>query len=609
MEAVRRRIAAIFTLLKGRWDTMVVLAVAFGLLSFAIVAPAISGTLALFLRSTGKASVGNFEIASFLLSPAGFAAIIGVGALLIATAWLRVAVFQTALGDRRLTWWQVVLSVARRLPRVLELGLRQAIRLFLLALPFAAAVGAVYLTLWRGRDLNGLIVMKPPVFWWGAVIAVALVAAYAVLAVRLLLRWSLALPALLFEPGVAPARAMSLSVERTRGRLMRTAGAFLLWLGAMLLLATAVFLPLRLLAAVLLGGLGSGLPAILAATALLLGLHAAVAALLDIIGISSFAALFLSLYRDMGGASEAAAHRQTVAVLDPADTPRMKWSGVTVGLILLLLAAWAAQRLLSLPRLSERLEVTAHRAGGGVAPENTIAALERAIRDKADWAEIDVQLTRDGAMVIAHDYDFVRIGGPATKIQDMSLAEVRAVDAGRRFGSQFAGEKVPTLDEMTSAAGTRIRLNIELKPHGAADVEPLTRGVLEAVRHAEMVDRVRLCSQSYDAMQLARRLEPRIATGFIAGAALGDLPRLKVQFLMVNQKMAKRRLTDSAGVQGIAVHAWTINDPAMVAPLLDEGVANIITDNVAAVRGQLDAIRELPPAQRLLLRFRNLLAH
>ena len=85
-------------------------------------------------------------------------------------------------------------------------------------------------------------------------------------------------------------------------------------------------------------------------------------------------------------------------------------------------------------------------------------------------------------------------------------------------------------------------------------------------------------------MQFARQLEPRLTTGYIAGAALGDLSKLKVQFLMVNQKMAKRRLTDAAGVEGIAVHAWTINDPALVGPLLDEGVSNIITDNAAAMR-------------------------
>ena len=502
MQTVPAELREIAGVLRRRGAALVAVAVAFGLISFALLAPAVSGTLALFLKRTGKASVGNFEIAAFLLSPTGFAAVVGVAALAITTVYLRLAAFQTALARPRLTWWQVILSLVRHLAPVLVLGVRQALWLFAVALPFAAFIGGVYLLLWRGKDLNALMVMKPPVFWWGAGIAGALLLVYALLALRLLIRWMFALPIVLFGNGATPAQAMKLSADMTRGGVMRLAGSLAGWLAIMLVGSFVVLLPLMWASNLILGGIGTSLAVVLPTTAAILAVHGAVAALLDVISVSSFSALVLSLYRSHGGSVPRPEGTGRGAAADPADTPAVRWSGTSVGLILLLLAVWAAHALLSLPHLNEDIEITAHRAGGGVAPENTIAALTHAIRDGAEWAEIDVQRTSDGALVIAHDYDFVRIGGPARKIADMTLEEVRTVDAGRHFDPQFAGEKIPTLDEFTSAAGAQIRLNIELKPHGDADVEPLTRGVVEAVRRAGIVDRCRLCSQSYEACSL-----------------------------------------------------------------------------------------------------------
>jgi glycerophosphoryl diester phosphodiesterase len=116
------------------------------------------------------------------------------------------------------------------------------------------------------------------------------------------------------------------------------------------------------------------------------------------------------------------------------------------------------------------------------------------------------------------------------------------------------------------------------------------------------VDRCRLCSQSYESLQLARQLEPRLEVGFIAGAAVGDLTKLDVNFLMVKSSLATRQFVDRARLGNIAVHAWTVNDPGQVGPLLDAGVANIITDDPARIRARTEEIGALSTIQRLLLR-------
>jgi glycerophosphoryl diester phosphodiesterase len=153
----------------------------------------------------------------------------------------------------------------------------------------------------------------------------------------------------------------------------------------------------------------------------------------------------------------------------------------------------------------------------------------------------------------------------------------------------------------------RIRLNIELKPHGRADEEPLVEGVVALLRDRNLLARSRICSQSYQAIQHARKLAPEVEIGFIAANALGDLSKLRVNYLMVARELATRELVERARLRQIEVHPWTINDPKWVAPLLDAGCANIITDDPARLRARLEEIRQLGTVDRLLLRAREVL--
>jgi len=130
----------------------------------------------------------------------------------------------------------------------------------------------------------------------------------------------------------------------------------------------------------------------------------------------------------------------------------------------------------------------------------------------------------------------------------------------------------------------------------------LTRRVLAELRQANMVPRCRLCSQSYESLQLARQLEPELPVGYIVATSVGDPTKLEANFLMIKSNLATRQFVDRASLRGIAIHAWTVNDPAQVAPLLDAGVANLITDDPAGIRARLDEIRALSPPERLLLR-------
>lgn len=109
------------------------------------------------------------------------------------------------------------------------------------------------------------------------------------------------------------------------------------------------------------------------------------------------------------------------------------------------------------------IDVIAHRGASAYAPENTLAAFELAVEQGADWFELDCTLSKDGAVIVIHDDDVERTTGTPGKVRDLTLSEVKALDAGLWFDAAFAGEKMPTLEESLDLAKDRIGVYIEIK--------------------------------------------------------------------------------------------------------------------------------------------------
>jgi glycerophosphoryl diester phosphodiesterase len=592
--------------LRGRVRPLVAFSLVSKLVAVLVVGPVSAALLRLFLQQWGRCSVGNFELASFLLSPIGAAASVTLGTIGVAAIYVELAGLLLLLADEHPSIRRTLGHLVRRLRSLCVLARHQVAWYVLLALPFLVAACSVLFWLWSGKDVNGLIVLRPPVFWIGAGIAGGLSVVYGVLALRLFLRWLLSVPALLLSDDTSAKQAMAVSGEAGRGQTRRLLAGLVGWLLLQLVLGAVILVPLRILSDTLLDRIGTSLAVVLPVTGLVLVIHAIAAATLSVLATTTLAGLLLSYFAALRGVDLAEA-KPRIAEAQARRSPSVRLVGLVVcGLLMVSVSTSAA--LLSALELRDDVEITAHRAGATVAPENTVAAIRRAIEDGADWAEIDVQLTADRAVVVIHDSDLRRVGSRPGRIGQMTLAEVQQVDVGNWFDPAFAGERVPTLDEVIAAAGDGIRLNIELKPHGEDEVNKLVGETLGSVRRAGILDRCRICSQSYAALGLAKELEPEVEVGFIAGAALGDLSALQVDFLMVSVRLTTRRLVDRARARGIAVHAWTVNDPDQLLRLLDRGVTNVITDDVAAMKARLAEIRELHPAARLLLRTRNLLA-
>jgi glycerophosphoryl diester phosphodiesterase len=599
-------------LVRGKLVSLALFSLVCKAIHFAILAPVAASILQLFLQRWGRASVGNFEIASFLLSPSGVIGMCIVGGITLAMLYVEIAGLMQIMLKYSCAGWSHRVSYGQLFLRLLRVGAIQLSIGFVVALPFALLVYVIYQWLWSDRDLNGLIVLKPAEFWWGVGLASLVVTTLAILLAAIFIRGLFAPVIILCEQEASPWRALSTSARLTKPRSSLITKGLAIWFVAQL---AGSFGVLALLHFLLLRFLDHEWPSLTTAalvTGICLSIETVVGILLSVVSNIGFAATVLglhpwdgidedsSLLKTVKGESGASQQPQSAVRLIP-----VRW-WILAGSASLAVSATAVSFWISDTfKLTDRISITAHRAGAAYAPENTLAALRRAMEDQAGWAEIDVQLTADEELVVMHDTDLARIGGGTAQVGKSTLAQIQSLDVGSLFSEEFRGERVPLFREVLETARGRIRLNVELKPHGSSDTSLLVHRVVSAIQESKMVDQCRICSQSYEGIQLAKVLEPKIEIGFIVSTSLGDSTRLDVDYLMVSHGKITRSLVERAQARGVQIHAWTVNDPRLVLKLVDAGVSNIITDDVIRIGKQIEAIQSLRPMERLLLRAKN----
>ncbi|MEM1178128.1 MAG: glycerophosphodiester phosphodiesterase family protein [Acidobacteriota bacterium] len=237
---------------------------------------------------------------------------------------------------------------------------------------------------------------------------------------------------------------------------------------------------------------------------------------------------------------------------------------------------------------SQAPKVIAHRGFSGQAPENTLVAIRQAIEIGADMVEIDVTLTRDGHVIVLHDETLERTtdgGGAALETQ---LADIQKLDAGSWFDARYAGEKVPTLQEVLDLVTDRILLNIEIKHEAVTDA--VEGGIAQKVHRlvAESGRAEQVIVSSFDPRPLARlrELGSPLATASLYAVRLhsGLLPSdITAQVGSVAFNVSGRHLDEAmlenAKAHGIPVQVYTVNEIKDMERLLEVGVVALFTDH------------------------------
>jgi glycerophosphoryl diester phosphodiesterase len=234
--------------------------------------------------------------------------------------------------------------------------------------------------------------------------------------------------------------------------------------------------------------------------------------------------------------------------------------------------------------------VIAHRGASGNAPENTMAAFRKAVALGATFVETDLQLSRDARFVAIHDATVNRTTNGQGAVHDMTLAELRKLDAGSWFGSEFAGERIPTLEEIFEFSKKNdVVFYLEIKPAGSWGGE---HALIGALRESGEIPRAVVISFDPSIVMSLRKIEPTLMTGLLYDGQIENPLEKAVAIgarqLAVRGDLVTPAMLAEARKKDLQVVCWTVNHPAHMRMLAAAGVDGIMSDYpdrlVAAVR-------------------------
>ncbi len=574
------------------------------LVGVALFTPLIGWIAGQIIGTTGDAVISNYDIAAFALSLRGVVFVLVVAALTIGLLFAEFAGLTRlsghAIARRKTTLVSVIGFVARNLPKLIALSALAFVRLVLLLLPFLAVVGAIWFGSLAGHDINYYLAENPPE-WRRAKLLVAMLAiGYALLAAWQLARWLYAVPIMLHERH-GPRESLQRSFEMTRGRLTAIVVPLAGWWILVTVAAVVIALLARQVSTAALDWAGMDLRRVLPLVSLCLAVSVTGGFLYGALQLAGHQFLVTRMYAEQ-------LDRQWVVPVESsaeaAQSTGLARLAVVATLALLALAIGVAAFLTTRLDLQPDVAITAHRGASHVAPENTMAAFRAALDAGSDFVELDVQRTRDGAIVVMHDGDFMRMGGDPRKVSQVTAAEVATIDIGSRYDAKFGGERAPLLADVIALARGHMKINVELK-YNVPD-PGLAPAVIDLLRQEQFIDQVVITSLDYAALKQVKSLEPRLTTGHIVTAAVGDVAKTHADFVSLNSAQATPKLLRRAHAAHKQVHVWTVDKPEVMQRMIERGVDNIITNEPALLKRVMQDRNELSAPERLALRLRIL---
>lgn len=250
--------------------------------------------------------------------------------------------------------------------------------------------------------------------------------------------------------------------------------------------------------------------------------------------------------------------------------------GVAAGITVLAFAGTAVANYQTMIKLvdGEETEIIAHRGSvqGGV--ENTLPALRAAAKEGADRVEFDVMETKDGKFVVMHDANLKRLAGKNVNVKDLTQDELTRITV--RSGTMEA--KIPSLEEWIQLS---IQLNLpqllEIKLHGGETPDLVPR-LLAVLDKAGVTNSYTYHTLSRSIVEELKRLRPELVVGFIMPVNFGGVPKVKADFLVIEQQSYSTRFIHQAWAAGFNVIVWTVNDEQQMRQYINAAAEGIITD-------------------------------
>jgi glycerophosphoryl diester phosphodiesterase len=590
--------------LKQSWRELLYVTLLYRALAFIVLWPLAGVVLKLVIATSGEQVVADEDIVGLVLSPVGFTGLVIAGSVIVTVAALEqvcivIVVFSRVREHTVHTISAVRTAVVHALP-VLKTVVRGLLICTVLALPFLAGAGLVYVGLLGKYDINFYLSERPPAFIAAVTVGGGLAIGMAAMLIPRLLGWLCALPMLLFESTPA-ATVLAQSSARMHGNRWNAFWLLVTWGGAAFLFGGVNLSLVLLIATWIIPPVSQSLPAMIVVLGLLALLLTFGNLAISVLQSATFGVCLTRIYLNTA-ANDAVPKGKLTAIEASAESKpgrltrrRIIWGMVT----LLVCASTIGAILINSVRIDENVIVIAHRGAAGSAPENTLASVQQAIVEHAEVVEIDVQETSDGEVVVIHDSDLMKIAGENLKIWDATLPQLASIDIGSHFDVRFKDERVPTLRQVLEVCRDQAVVDIELKYYGHD--EDLERRVADIVEACQMEQQVILMSLKYDAVKQMKSLRPDWTVGLLTATAVGDLTSREADFLAVNAAMCTAAFVNRAHRNDKKVYVWTINNPVDVSRYASFGVDGVITDFPGRARQVLNERDRMNPLERLLV--------
>ncbi|OIJ17657.1 glycerophosphodiester phosphodiesterase [Anaerobacillus alkalilacustris] len=232
----------------------------------------------------------------------------------------------------------------------------------------------------------------------------------------------------------------------------------------------------------------------------------------------------------------------------------------------------------------------AHRGGAGYAPENTMAAFNKAVEMKCDYLELDIQMSKEGEFVVIHDPTINRTTNVNTRksiyVSDLTVAQLKQLDAGSYFGAEFYGERIPTLKEVLDEFSGKIGIIIEVK---APELYPGIEEKLAAILIGNELDKsnnsnIIIQSFNFQFVKKIRELLPEMTTAVIISKRryltddyLKDFSAY-ADYVNTSRRLVTKQLVEKVHSHHMKMMSWTVRSKDQISPLMKAGVDGIITD-------------------------------
>lgn len=238
-----------------------------------------------------------------------------------------------------------------------------------------------------------------------------------------------------------------------------------------------------------------------------------------------------------------------------------------------------------------RTLVWGHRGARAYAPMNTVPSFELALKQGADGVELDTHLSKDGKLIVLHDFTVDSTTNGKGLAKDKTLAELKELDAGSSFSAEYAGTQIPTLDEVFEAVGKKLFINVEIKSE-TQETDGVEQAVADCIIKHGLTNSVIVSSFNPLALKRFRAILPAVPIGYLYepehnfSQMMEGFPH---EARHPQHTMIDAAYMDWAKTNNFRVNTWTVNDPERAKALKQLGVDAIITDKpdviIEAVRG------------------------